>query len=158
MLKKLLLSSRYLMVLPIIGSLLLTISVVISGLGLVLLKEWELLQNGEYSARTSKQLTLTVIDAIDMFLVGAISYLIAVGLYILFLSPEDDQSFKRFKIKKLADLESKVVGLVAVTLAVGFVGKASEAPGPLALLQGGASVALVIGALCLFLKVSETSE
>ena len=93
-----------------------------------------------------------------MFLVGAISYLIAVGLYILFLSPEDDPSFKRFRIKKLADLESKIVGLVAVTLAVGFVGKAAESPGPLALLQGGAGVALVIGALCLILKVSETSE
>jgi uncharacterized membrane protein YqhA len=78
-----------------------------------------------------------------MFLVGAISYLIAVGIYILFLSPEDDQSFKRFKIKKLADLESKIVGIVAVTLAVGFVGKASESPGPLDLLQGSAGVALV---------------
>ncbi len=158
MFRRILLASRYLMVLPIIGSLLLTISVVISGLGLVFLKEWELLRNGEYSARTSKELTLTVIDAIDMFLVGAISYLIAVGLYILFLSPEDDPSFRRFRIKKLADLESKVVGLVAVTLAVGFVGKAAESPGALALLQGGAGVALVIGALCLFLKVSETTE
>ena len=137
MLKKLLLASRYLMVLPIIGSLLLTISVVISGLGLVLVQELKLVQEREYSARTSKELTLAVIEAIDMFLVGAISYLIAVGLYILFLSPDEDQSFKRFRIKKLADLESKIVGLVAVTLAVGFVGKAAESPGPLALLQGG---------------------
>ena len=50
MLKKLLLASRYLMVLPIIGSLLLTISVVVSGLGLVLVQELELVQQGEYSA------------------------------------------------------------------------------------------------------------
>ena len=83
MLRKLLEMSRYLMILPVIGSLFLTISVVISGLGLVLVQEWELLQMGEYSARTAKQLTLTVIEAIDMFLVGAISYIIAVGIYKL---------------------------------------------------------------------------
>ena len=128
MLRKLLELSRYLMVLPIIGSLFLTLSVVISGLGLVLVQEWELLQQGEYSARTAKQLTLTVIEAIDMFLVGAISYIIAVGLYILFIGQKDDQSLKRFKIEKLADLENKIVGIVVVALAVGFVGKAAESP------------------------------
>ena len=158
MLRKLLERSRYLMVLPIIGSLFLTLSVVVSGLGLVVVQEWELLQQGEYSARTAKQLTLTVIEAIDMFLVGAISYIIAVGVYILFISQKDDQSFKRFKIESLADLENKVIGVVVVALAVGFVGKAAEAPGPLAVLQGGAGVAAVIGALCLFLRFSGPAE
>ena len=44
MLRKLLEVSRFLMVLPIIGSLFLTLSVVVSGLGLVVVQEWELLQ------------------------------------------------------------------------------------------------------------------
>jgi uncharacterized membrane protein YqhA len=158
MLRKLLELSRYLMVLPIIGSLFLTLSVVISGLGLVLVEEWELLQQGEYSARTAKQLTLTVIEAIDMFLVGAISYIIAVGVYILFISQKEDQTFKRFKIESLADLENKVIGVVVVAMAVGFVGKAAEAPGPLAVLQSGAGVAVVIAALCLFLRFSAPPE
>jgi len=158
MLRKLLDVSRYLMVLPIIGSLFLTLSVVISGLGLVLVQEWELLQMGEYSARTAKQLTLTVIEAIDMFLVGAISYIIAVGVYILFIGQKEDQTFKRFKIESLADLENKVIGVVVVAMAVGFVGKAAEAPGPLAVLQIGAGVALVIAALCLFLRFSGPPE
>jgi uncharacterized membrane protein YqhA len=146
------------MVLPVIGSLFLTLSVVVSGLVLVLVQEWELLQMGEYSARTAKQLTLTVIEAIDMFLVGAISYLIAVGVYILFIGQKDDQTFKRFKIESLADLENKVIGVVVVAMAVGFVGKASEAPGPLAVLQSGAGVAVVIAALCLFLRFSGPPE
>ena len=158
MLRKLLYVSRYLMVLPVIGSLFLTLSVVVSGLALVLVQEWELLQMGEYSARTAKQLTLTVIEAIDMFLVGAISYLIAVGLYKLFISQEGDQSLKRFKIESLADLENKVIGVVVVAMAVGFVGKAAEASSPLAVLQGGAGVAVVIAALCLFLRFSGPPE
>ena len=158
MLRKLLYVSRYLMVLPVIGSLFLTLSVVVSGLGLVLVQEWELLQMGEYSARTAKQLTLTVIEAIDMFLVGAISYIIAVGVYILFIGQKEDQTFKRFKIESLADLENKVIGVVVVAMAVGFVGKASEAPGPLAVLQLGGGIALVIAALCLFLRFSAAPE
>ena len=158
MLRKLLYVSRYLMVLPVIGSLFLTLSVVVSGLVLVLVQEWELLQMGEYSARTAKQLTLTVIEAIDMFLVGAISYIIAVGVYILFIGQKDDQTFKRFKIESLADLENKVIGVVVVAMAVGFVGKAAEAPGPLAVLQSGAGVAVVIAALCLFLRFSTPPE
>ncbi|MBM4091115.1 MAG: YqhA family protein [Planctomycetes bacterium] len=158
MLRKLLEHSRYLMILPVIGSLFLTLSVVISGLGLVVVQEWELLQQGEYSARTAKQLTLTVIEAIDMFLVGAISYLIAVGLYKLFISQEGDESLKRFKIESLADLENKVIGVVVVAMAVGFVGKAAEAPGPLAVLQSGAGIAVVIAALCLFLRFSGSAE
>lgn len=158
MLRKILLASRYLMVLPIIGALFLTISVVISGLSLVVVEEWKLLQQGEYSARSAKQLTLTVIEAIDMFLVGAISYIIAVGFYILFISQEEEHSLKRFKIKSLADLETKVIGVAAVALAVGFVGKASEFPGPDAVLKVGGGVAAVIIALCLFLKFSSSGE
>lgn len=158
MFRRILLASRYLMVLPIIGSLLLTISVVISGLGLVFLKEWELLRNGEYSARTSKELTLTVIDAIDMFLVGAISYIVAVGLYKLFISQDEEQLLKRVKIEKLADLENKIIGVVVVAMAVSFFGKAIEAVDALAVLQGGAGVAVVIGALCLFLRFSTATD
>jgi uncharacterized membrane protein YqhA len=158
MLRKLLDVSRYLMVLPVIGSLFLTFSVVVSGLGLVVVQEWELLQQGEYSARTAKQLTLTVIEAIDMFLIGAISYLIAVGLYKLFISEEGDQSLKRFKIESLVDLETKVIGVVVVAMAVGFVGKAADTPGPLAVLQSGTGVAVVIAALCLFLRFSAPPE
>jgi len=158
MLRKVLELSRFLMVLPVIGSLFVTLSVVISGLGLVVVQEWELLQKGEYSARTAKQLTVTVIQTIDMFLVGALSYIIAVGIYVLFIGQTDDQSLKRFKIESLTDLENKVIGVVVVAMAVGFVGKAAEGPGPEAVLQGGVGVAVVIAALCLFLRFSGPAE
>ncbi|MFN9714944.1 MAG: YqhA family protein [Planctomycetota bacterium] len=154
MLRQLLEISRYLMILPIVGSLILMLSVVISGLGMVLVKEWELVQQGEYSERTAKQLTLTVIEAIDMFLVGAISYLIAVGLYSLFIGDKEDPLFKRFEIGSLADLENKVIGVVVVAMAVGFVGKASDAPGAVAVMQIGAGIAVVIVALAVFVRFS----
>jgi uncharacterized membrane protein YqhA len=158
MLRKLLEFSRFFLVLPVIGSLLLMISVVIMGLGMILVQEWDLLQQGEFSPRTAKELTITVIQTIDMFLVGAISYIIAVGIYKLFISQEEAQLLKRVKIEKLADLEYKIIGVVVVALGVGFLGKAEQAADTLALLQGGVAIAVVIGALCLFLKFSGPSE
>lgn len=158
MLRKLLEHSRFFLVLPIIGSLLLMISVVLMGLGMILVQEWHLLQQGEFSSRTAKELTITVIQTIDLFLVGAISYIIAVGFYKLFICQDDIQLLRRVKIEKLADLEYKIIGVVVVALVVGFLGKAEQASDTLALLQGGAAIALVIGALCLFLKSSGPSE
>ena len=158
MLRKLLEFSRFSLVFPVFGSLLLMISIVIMGLGMILIQEWNLLQQGEFSPKTAKELTITVIQTIDMFLVGAISYIIAVGIYKLFISQDEAQLLKRVKIEKLADLENKIIGVVIVALAVGFLGKAEQASDTLALLQGGAAIALVIGALCLFLKCFGPAE
>jgi uncharacterized membrane protein YqhA len=134
------------------------VGVVLMGLGVVLVEEWNLLSKGEFSPKDAKQLTIVVIETIDMFLVGAISYIVAVGIYKLFISQDDEQLLKRVKIEKLADLETKIIGVVIVALAVGFLGKAHDASDFLAVLQGGIGIAVVIGALCLFLKVSETLE
>lgn len=158
MLRKLLEFSRFSLVLPVIGSLLLMISIVIMGLGMILIQEWNLLQQGEFSPKTAKELTITVIQTIDMFLVGAISYIIAVGIYKLFISQDEAQLLKRVKIEKLADLENKIIGVVIVALAVGFLGKAEQASDTLALLQGGVAIAVVIGTLCLFLKCFGPAE
>ncbi|MFO0807793.1 MAG: YqhA family protein [Gemmataceae bacterium] len=156
--RKLLSGSRFLLVLPVIGSLLLMVGIVVMGLGVVLTQGWDLLRQGEFSSKGSKQLTLTVIESIDMFLVGAICYIVAVGLYKLFIGQEEEQILKRVKIDKLADLENKIIGVVVVAMAVGFLGKATEAVNALAVLQGGVGVAVVIVALCLFLKISTKTD
>lgn len=156
--RKLLVASRFLLILPVVGSLLLMVGVVVMGLGVVLTQAWDLLRQGEFSPKAAKQLTLTVIESIDMFLVGAISYIVAVGLYKLFISQEEEHILKRVKIEKLADLENKIIGVVVVAMAVGFLGKATEAEDALAVLQGGIGVAVVIAALCVFLKLSATTE
>ncbi len=158
MLRKLLEVSRFLLVLPVIGSLLLTIGIVVMGLGMVLVQAWDLLAKGEFSAKAGKQLTMTVISTIDMFLVGAISYIIAVGIYKLFISQDEVQLLKRIKIEKLEDLENKIIGVVVVALAVGFLGEAMEAVDAQAALYGGIGVAVVIVALSVFVKFTGMAD
>lgn len=158
MLRKLLEYSRYLMILPIIGSLLLMVGVVVMGFGVVLVQEWNLFSKGQFTSKDAKQLTLTVVETIDMFLVGAISYIVAVGIYKLFITQKDEQLLPRVRIEGLADLETKIIGVVIVALAVGFLGKVTEAADPLGVLQGGVGIAVLITALCLFIKMMESDK
>ncbi len=158
MIKRILEISRYLLILPVIGSLLLTVAVVVMGLGLTMVRGWELLSNPDFSEGTAKVLSVSVIQAIDLFLVGALGYITAVGLYKLFISQEEEQLLKRIKIDKLADLENKIIGVVVAALAVGYLGQAVEAKDPQEVLYTGAGIALVIGALCLFIKFSGMGE
>jgi uncharacterized membrane protein YqhA len=83
---------------------------------------------------------------------------VAVGLYKLFISQDEQQILKRVKIEKLADLENKIIGVVVVAMAVASLGKATDAVDALAALQGGIGMAVVIAALCVFLKFSATTE
>ena len=158
MLKRILELSRFLLVIPVIGSLLLTVSVVVMGLGLILVRGWELLANPTFDEGTAKYLSLSVIQAIDLFLVGSLGYITAVGIYKLFVSQKEEQLLKRVKIEKLADLENKIIGVVVAALAVGFLGHALEAADALTTLYAGVGIALVIGALCLFVRLSEQEE
>ena len=103
-------------------------------------------------------MSVTVIETIDLFLVAALGYITAVGIYKLFVSQEEEQLLKRVKIEKLADLEYKIVGVVVAALAVAFVGDMAEFTQTQDILQAGCGIALVIGALCLFTKFSDAAE
>ncbi len=158
MLKNLLSISRFLLVLPVIGSLLLTVGVVVMGFGVIIVDGWELFQQGEFSAKAAKLMTITVIETIDLFLVGALGYITAVGFYKLFISQEEVLILKRIRIEKLADLENKIIGVIIAASAVSFLGDAVEAQDPINIFYAGAGIALLIGALVLFMKMTEPKE
>lgn len=113
-----------------VGSLLLTVAVVVMGLGLILVRGWDLFANPEFNDRMGKVLSVAVILAIDLFLVGALGYITAVGPYKLFISQQEEQLLKRIKIEKLTDLENKIIGVVVAALAVGFLGHAVASANP----------------------------
>ena len=127
MLRKLLELGRYLLVIPVIGSLLLTTGVVVMAAGLIVDRAWHLFQNGDFSTKSAKLMSITVIETIDFFLVGALGYITAIGIYNLFITSAEEQLLKRIKIEKLKDLEDKIIGVVVAALAVAFLGSVSDA-------------------------------
>lgn len=154
MLHKLLVVGRYLLVVPVIGSLLLTVGVVLMGAGVIVERAGNLWRHGEFSTKAAKLMSITVIETIDFFLVGALGYITAVGIYNLFISSRDEQILRRIKIEKLKDLEDKIIGVVVAALAVAYLGSVSQATESVDVLNAGVGTALVIGALCLFMHFS----
>ena len=149
---------RFLLVIPVVGCVLLTAGVVIMGIGRIVTAGAELLRTGDFSAKASKTMSLAVIEIIDLFLVGTVAYIAAVGLYKLFISNAEVELPMRLKIENLKDLEDKIIGVIVAALAVAFLGQAAGSPGSDALLSYGGGIALVIAALALFVRYAGSTK
>jgi uncharacterized membrane protein YqhA len=101
---------------------------------------------GDYSQKNAKLLTIDMVSMIDLFLLGTVMYIIAVGLYELFI----DSGLPMpgwLRITTLDDLEERLLSVVVVLLAVTFLGSAVTWDGTTSILSLGAAVALVIGVI-----------
>jgi len=88
-----------------------------------------------------------VVEFVHLFLVGTVLYITAVGLYQLFIR---EIKFPRWlKIDSTEELETNLIGVTVVVLAVNFMGAVFVGEREL-LLQYGAGIALPIAALGLF--------
>jgi uncharacterized membrane protein YqhA len=90
------------------------------------------------------------LEVVDVFLVATILYVIASGFYQLFLNART--SFDPWlRVKTVGDLEAKLAGVVITVLGVTALGRVVVWDGQADLLPFGATVALLIAALSLFL-------
>lgn len=141
---------RYILIVAVIGCVLLAAGVVVMGFGRIVTAGGVLVRSGDFSAKAAKTASLAVIEIIDLFLVGTVAYITAVGLYKLFISDAEIQLPIRLKIESLTDLENKIIGVIVAALAVAFLGQAASGYEPGALLSYGGGIALVIAALAFF--------
>jgi uncharacterized membrane protein YqhA len=95
-------------------------------------------------------MSLAVIEIIDLFLIGTVSYITAVGLYKLFISDSEVRLPMRIQIGSLKELEDKIIGIIVAALAVAFLGHAAGGDEASALLSYGGGIAVVIVALGFF--------
>lgn len=153
--KRLVTGTRYLITIPILG-LIIAASVffIFGGIGLIrMLLELLIEMIAELSGHPAEiDRTLIIIEVVDFvhtFLVGTVLYITAIGFYQLFIGREIN--FPGWlKIDSTEELESNLIGVTAVVLAVNFMGvvflgTAND------LLNYGAGIALVIAALGLFI-------
>ena len=153
MLGRFLSACRFLLVVPIVGCVLLTAGVVLMGFGRIVTDGIALVQSGDLSAKAAKTMSLTVIETIDLFLIGTVSYITAVGLYKLFINNTEIRFFKRLRIESLNDLENKIIGVLIAALGIAFLGHAA-ADEASELLSYGGGIALVIAALAFYIRQS----
>jgi uncharacterized membrane protein YqhA len=142
--------SRYLVIIAVAGSLIAATTLLCyGGISIVLLIS-DTLQKSTISTTGAKVLSLALIETIDLFLLGTVFYIIALGLYELFIDdtiPLPDW----LVIHTLDDLKDKLIGVIVVVMAVVFLGHAVNWHGEPEIVSFGAAIALVIAALTWFL-------
>jgi uncharacterized membrane protein YqhA len=146
MLQRVLASSRYLIIIAILGSFLASAIVLIyAGLG-VLTLIGNVFTHFFFTEQEGKHLAIECIELIDLFLLGTILYIVALGLYELFIN-EHLPTPRWLSITNLDDLKGTLLGVVVVLLAVTFLSNVVSWNGSNTILALGLAVGLVLFAL-----------
>jgi uncharacterized membrane protein YqhA len=149
--QRILSSSRYFMLLAVVGSFLSACGALIfawlTGIGLFV-QEIQLRQFDLYGI---KRVSVELISLVDLFLIGTVLYIISVGIYQLFISPTLKMP-NWLNIDDLDDLKERLLSTVSVLLSVSFLGYVVTWDGTGGLLGLGLAVGVVLLALSLLLR------
>jgi uncharacterized membrane protein YqhA len=154
MLRQLLSSSRYVVITAVLGALAASLALFIYGLAETVVAIAQAVAKAEVSSKGAKALALEFIEIVDLFLLGTVMLMIALGLYELFIDA-DLQLPEWLQIRTFDDLKHKLIGVVIVVLAVLFLGYVVAWDGQRDLLRPGLAIALVIAALSYFLSTAK---
>ncbi len=157
MFKNLLSSSRYLILIAVIGSLISATTLLLHGSYKVFKYVLELVQYGAIDGKGDKGVILAFIEVVDEYLLATVIYIISAGLYELFIDP-DIKMPEWLEINNLDDLKKKLIDVVIVVMAVLFLGQLVSWDGVRDLMGYGVSTALVIGALSFFRAYKSKKE
>jgi uncharacterized membrane protein YqhA len=146
MLRNVFAKSRYLILIAVIGSLFASVIALLYGGLTVLTLAFDVFTQGKFTAEGAKPLALACIEVIDLFLLGTVLYIVALGLYELFID-HDLPMPHWLVIANLDDLEEKLTGIVVVLLAVTFLANVVTWNGNFNILALGIAVGLVLFAL-----------
>lgn len=145
-------ASRYLILIAVIGALIAATSLLVYGFAEAVTVVSAAIEAGEVSRKGAKTMALEFIEIIDLFLMGTVFYIVALGLYELFIDP-DIKLPAWLEIRNLDDLKNKLIAVVIVVLAVLFLGQAVTWDGERDLMGFGIGIAAVIAALTWFISI-----
>jgi uncharacterized membrane protein YqhA len=151
MIHKILTSSKYLIFIAVICSFMASITVLLYGGAQTLNTVGQAIAEGQASSKRAKNLVLSFVEVIDLFLLATVFYIVALGLYELFI--DDQIRFPEWlEIHSLDDLKNRLTSVVVVLLSVLFLGRVVQWDGTNNILPFGLSIALVIASLTYFMS------
>lgn len=146
MFKRILAGSRYFVILAVIGSFVSSVAVLIYGVFVVAVTILHAFTQAELSEEGGRELSVGMIGTIDLFLLGTVLYIIALGLYELFIDDSLEMP-KWLKIDTLDELKEKLIGVIVVLLLVTFLAQVALWEGNTNIIAYGGAIALVLFAL-----------
>lgn len=153
MVRRILASSRYFIILAVLGAFLASVVVLVFGALLTVDIALDALLESRVNEEAAKHISLRSIEVIDLFLLGTVLYIISLGLYSLFIDPNLTMP-GWLHIATLDDLKERLLGVVSVLLGVTFLGNVLEWENSRDILYLGAAIAFVVLALSVFTVTS----
>jgi len=150
--RRLLSSSRFFIIVAVIGSFVASATALVYGGITTLLIVLRTVRQGEFTDDGAKLLSVELVTMIDLFLLGTVLYIFAVGLYELFI----DQGLPMppwLRITTLDDLKERLLGVVAVLLAVTFLGSAVTWKGGMDILYLGIAIGVVLAVVSMTIAI-----
>lgn len=148
-------ATRYLAIIPILGlAIAAAVMFAFGGLGLI---TFILRSIGELSGSHATEVLpiFELLEYVHQFLIGTVLYITAMGLYQLFI--QDVPLPMWMKTESSEDLETNLIGVAVVVLAIEFLGAVFSGQQD-NLLEYGAGIALPIAALGVFLGLKHRSK
>ena len=154
MLHRLFSSTRYIVLIPIIGTFVAAVGLMVYEAIFLTSTLIDIVYGGAISPKDVKTLAVGVIEAVDIFLIGIAIYMISIGLFTLFV--DDTLPLPRWLIvQDFEDVKANLVSVVIAVLAVLFLREAVAWNGERDILGFGSALALVIAALSLYLGLKK---
>jgi uncharacterized membrane protein YqhA len=150
--QRLLLSARYLINLAVLSALFGAAAILIYGvivLAHIIIKMFE---SREFNVEASKIVSLEFIELIDLLFLGIVLYIIALGLYHLFI----DGSLRLprwLKVEDFEELKIILISVVIVILAINFTGAVVDWNNSATIVNLGLAIGAVLAGLGLILYV-----
>lgn len=157
MLRQTLASTKYIILVVVLSIYVGSVALILYETAVVASAIVTTIQDASVSPEGGRLLAVGLLAAIDVFLIAIVGYIISVGLFVLFI----DNTLPLpawLVIRNLEDLKNNLISVIVAVLAVLFAKEAVARTSDLDLLGLGIAVALMIGALTLFLVVNGSSH
>ena len=149
--------SRFFIALAAFGTFLSSVALIVSGVISVFKVTLDAIRDSDSGVLASKHLAVDFLQLVDIFLLGTALYIIALGLYELFVDDSLPMP-KWLVIATFEDLKEKLIGVIIVLLGVSYLGTAVTWVGDKSILNLGVATGAVILALAIALYLSTKSH
>lgn len=152
MLSRILTASRHLILLPVIGAMVGAVVIFTYDIITTIVLTYGIFTRNVYNEEGLKDVAVSFIKLLDLFLLGTVLYIVALGLYELFIDPKIPMP-DWLHIDSLNTLKEKLLNVVVVLLVVSFLGVVTEWKGGTDIFFYGTAIGIVVAAVALLLYV-----
>jgi uncharacterized membrane protein YqhA len=118
-------TSRFLIILAVLGTFAMSAVLQVAGVLRVIAIVPHVLEQAQQGEEAIKVLLVDSVGVIDVFLLGTVLFIVSAGLYQLFIDPSIELP-GWLNVRTLEDLKAKLVGVIVVAILVAFLGAAVD--------------------------------